>query len=85
MRGTVAAPCFQPHEAYGGRNLVDVVRFRPQDKTIVREAADRLGAGGNPGIVPERFLIAAARDALERQVASPERIAKNFYDVLLGR
>jgi hypothetical protein len=62
-----------------------VVRFRPQDEAIVREAADRLAAGDNPGIVPERFLIAAARDALERRVASPERIAKNFYNVLLGR
>ncbi len=85
VRETVAALCFQPHKAYGGRKLVEVVRFRPQDETIVREAADRLGAGGNPGIVPERFLISAARDALERQVAPPERIAKNFYDVLLGR
>jgi hypothetical protein len=35
--------------------------------------------------VPERFLIAAARDALERGVAPPERIAKSFYNALLGR
>lgn len=85
VKETVTALCFQPHTAYGGRKLVQVVRFRPQDAATVREAANRLGAGGNPGIVPERFLIAAARDALERRVAPPERIARNFYNVLLGR
>ena len=85
VKETVTALCFQPHKAYGGRKLVEVVRFRPQDAATVREAADRLGAGGNPGIVPERFLIAAARSALERRVAPPERIYRNFYNVLLGR
>ncbi len=85
VKETVTALCFQPHEAYGGRQLAQVVHFRPQDEAIVREAADRLAAGDNPGIVPERFLIAAARDALERRVAPPERIARNFYNVLLGR
>ena len=84
-REVVTALCFEPHAAYGGRRLADVVRFRPQDAVVVREAADRLGAGGNPGIVPERFLIAAARDALTRGVAPPEQIARNFYDALLGR
>jgi len=85
VKETVTALCFQPHEAYGGRKLAQVVRFRPQDEAIVREAANRLAAGDNPGIVPERFLIAAARDALERGVAPPERIAKSFYNALLGR
>lgn len=83
--GTVEAICFQPHAAYGNKALADVVRFRRQDLAIVREAADRLAAGDNPGIVPERFLICASRDALQRNVAPPARIAKHFYTALIGR
>lgn len=83
--GTVEAICFQPHAAYGNKALADVVRFRRQDLAIVREAADRLAAGDNPGIVPERFLICASRDALQRNVAPPSRIAKHFYTALNGR
>ncbi len=83
--GTVHALVFKPHSAYGGRRLVDVVRFRPQDALVVSEAAERLAKGTNPGIIPERFLIAAARKALSRKLAPPATITKNFYNVLLGR
>lgn len=82
---TVEALCFEPHPAYGGKTLAAVTCFRRQDLSTVREAAERLAAGADPGIVPERFLICAARDALERRIASPERIAANFYDALAGR
>lgn len=85
VQGTIDAICFQPHAAYGNKALADVVRFRRQDLAIVREAADRLAAGDNPGIVPERFLICAARDALQRKVAPPAKIAERFYTVLNGR
>ena len=84
-RGTVEAICFQPHPAYGDKALVDVTRFRRQDLAVVREAADRLAAGDDPGIIPERFLICAARDALLRKVAPPARISTHFYNALNGR
>jgi hypothetical protein len=84
-RETVSALCFDPHDAYGGKPLADVVRFRRQDIAVVREAAGRLADGTNPGILPERFLICAARDALERRLAPPERITRNFYDALTRR
>ena len=83
--GTVDALVFTPHPAYGGGRLADVVQFRRQDKAIVSEAAQRLAKGTNPGVIPERFLIAAAREALTRKLAPPQTIAANFYNVLLGR
>ena len=41
-------------------------------------------SGTDPGVVPARFLIGAARVALLQRRATPEVIAKNFY-VELGR
>ena len=49
------------------------------------EAAGRLAAGVDPGIVPARFLIASARIALDRKLARPGVIAKNFYLELARR
>ena len=47
-----------------------------------RLAARRLAAGIDPGIAPERFLIAAARIAFDRRLAPPGEIARHFYDAL---
>ena len=83
-RAVVEELCFRPMRAYGGRPLVAVVRFRPQDAATVAEAAGRLARGDAPGILPSRFLIAAARHALDRRLAPPETIAANFYVTLTG-
>ena len=84
-KATVIALCFSEHAAYGGKRLVDVVGFQKKDQHIVHEAANRLAHGTSPGIVPDRFLISAARVALDHKLAAPDRIAQNFYDVLLGK
>ncbi len=76
--------CFKPMRAYGGKSLSQVVRFRKQDMATVREAAERLADGTNPGIAPSRFFICAAREALDRQLAKPKVIAENFYTALTG-
>lgn len=76
--------CFKQMNAYGGKSLSQVVRFRPQDMITVREAAERLAKGTNPGIAPSRFFICAARDALDRRLAPPDQIARNFYTALTG-
>ncbi len=76
--------CLRPMAAYGNRRLTDVVSFRPQDQATVREAAERMARGTNPGIAPARFLISAARNALDRRLAPPETIARNFYTTLTG-
>ena len=80
----IHAICFQPEEAYGGRALTEVVKFTAKDATMVREAAHRLVRGENTGILPERFLIAAARTAFRTAQAKAPTITRNFY-LALGR
>jgi hypothetical protein len=77
------AICFEPCGEYGGRALTDVVRFEPKHSLLVREAATRMERGDSTGVLPERFLIAAARVALGRARTSPETIHRNFYDTLM--
>ncbi len=76
------ALCFEPFDEYGGKPLVDVIRFQPRHVGLVREAAARLETGTSTGVLPERFLIAAARIALVRRRAAPERIHRSFYETL---
>jgi hypothetical protein len=52
---------------------------------MIEEAARRLAAGVDPGIIPERFLIGAARIALDQQLARPGVITENFYRELARR
>jgi hypothetical protein len=78
----VQSICFQPELAYGGRSLADVVRFSAKDAIVIREAADRLIRGESTGILPERFLIAAARTALRSAPTDATLISRNFYQAL---
>lgn len=66
----------------GGKTLRQVVCFRPQDQEVATEAATRLASGRDPGIVPERFLINAARIAFDRRLAAPGVVTRNFYEAL---
>ncbi len=73
---------FEPCAEYGGRALAQVVRFEPKHSLLVREAATRLERGDSTGVLPERFLIAAARVALGRARTAPETIHRHFYAAL---
>jgi hypothetical protein len=75
----VDATCFRPYPSLGGKSLAQVIPFRPKEQKMIEEASRRLAAGVDPGIVPERFLIGAARFALDNKLARPGVIAKNFY------
>lgn len=77
--------CFQPYKELGGKSLSQVVMFQPRHQKIVEEAAQRLAAGTDPGILNERFFIGAARWALEHKMARPQVITENFYNVLERR
>ena len=77
--------CFEPNKAYGNRRLADVTRFRPQDAACVEEAAVRIARGTDPGILPERFFIAAVRVASAKNLATPNKLADNFYKALTRR
>ena len=77
--------CFQPYEELGNKCYSEVIRFEPKEQQVIEEAARRLAVGTDPGVVPERFLIGAARFALDNRLARPGVIADNFYKELARR
>jgi hypothetical protein len=77
--------CFQPYVTLGNKSLSQVIRFEPKEQQMIEEAARRLSAGTDPGIIPERFLIGAARFALDHRLARPGVITENFYKELARR
>jgi hypothetical protein len=77
--------CYQPYETLGNKCLAQVIQFGPKEQLLVEEAGRRLAAGNDPGIIPERFLIGAARYAFDGEMARPETIKNNFYKELARR
>jgi hypothetical protein len=77
--------CYQPFESLGGKSLSQLYSFNRNHQAMVEEAATRLAAGTDPGVVPERFLVGAARVALDRRLAKPGTIAENFFKELSRR
>lgn len=77
--------CFQPYETLGNRSLAQVMKFEQKDQDMIEEAARRLAAGNDPGIIPERFLVGATRFALDNRLARPGVITENFYRELTRR
>jgi hypothetical protein len=77
--------CYQPFPELGGKSLAQVLRFEQKEQRMIEEAARRMAAGTDPGIVPERFLIGAARFALDHRLANSETIKTNFYCELARR
>jgi hypothetical protein len=78
----VDAMCFQPYRSLGNRSLAQVLNFGGKEQQMIEEASRRLAAGVDPGIIPERFLIGAVRLALDRRLARPEILTRNFYKAL---
>lgn len=77
--------CYTPYKQLGNKTLAQVLRFERKEQSMIEEAAGRLSRGTDPGIVPERFLIGAARIAFDRKLARPDAITKNFYRDLARR
>jgi hypothetical protein len=77
--------CYQPYRQLGGRRLAEVVSFNQIHHAMTVEAAARLAIGLDPGIVPARFLVGAARRAFDLNLAPPDRIASHFYAALVRR
>lgn len=84
-RVVIDAICYRPYKSLGGKALSEIYRFKPQQNAMIEEAAHRLAAGTDPGVVPARFLIGAARYAFDRKLATPTAIASNFYKELARR
>ncbi len=81
----VDAMCFHPFPSLGNKSLSQVIRFEKKDQKMIEESAKRMAAGTDPGIIPERFLIGAARFALNHHMARPGVITDNFYKELVRR
>jgi hypothetical protein len=81
----VDAMCYRPFKTLGDKSYAQVVRFGKKDVQIIEEAARRVSAGVDPGIIPARYLIGATRVALDRRMARPGTITENFYKELVRR
>lgn len=77
--------CHQPYAQLGNKSLAQVLRFERKEQLMIEEAAQRLANGTDPGIVPERFYIGAARIAFDRRLARPGAITTHFYRALSRR
>jgi len=81
----VDALCYRPFPEIGNKSLAEVYRFGQKEQRMIEECAQRLAAGTDPGIVPERFLIGAARYALDNGLATADAIREGFYRELSRR
>lgn len=81
----VEAVCYTRFPSLGDRALREVITFAPRHQAMIEEAGERLARGVDPGVVPERFLIGAVRSALDRGLAPPDRLMRNFYVELARR
>jgi hypothetical protein len=79
------AVCDTAFSSLGGRTLSQVLRFEPKEQHMIEETARRLATGDDPGVVPERFLIGAARFALDRRLAEPQQLTDAFFRELARR
>lgn len=77
--------CYKPYPSLGNKSLSQVYHFEKKDQQMLEEAAQRFAARVDPGIIPERYLVGAARIALNRKLARPGAITKYFYMELVRR
>jgi hypothetical protein len=73
---------FQPYRQFGNKSMAQVAAFGPEHMEMIELAGQRLAAGQDPGTIPVRLMISAARFALDQQLATPQTITDNFYRIL---
>jgi hypothetical protein len=73
---------FRPHPQFGGKSLIQAVPFGPDQLAVLKLAGQRLAQGQDPGSIPLRFMIGAARFAIDKGLATPQAITDNFYRTL---
>lgn len=84
-KAVVQVICFDAYPQLGDKSLADVAGYKPTFSAMVEESGGRLAAGVDPGVIPERLLVGAARWAVERRLAPPGRLTTNFYEALSRR
>jgi hypothetical protein len=73
---------FQPYQQLANKSLAEVILFGPAQMSMIEQAGRRLAGGQDPGTVPLRFMIGAARFGLDNRLAAPQAITDNFYRIL---
>jgi hypothetical protein len=73
---------FQPYPQLGNKSMAQVIDFGPTQLALIQQAGRRLAKGEDPGTIPVRLMISAARFALDAQLAKPQTITDNFYRIL---
>ena len=73
---------FQRYRQLGNKSLAEVVAFGQPQMRMIEQAGQRLAAGQDPGTVPLRLIIGAARFAIDQRLAAPQVITDNFYRIL---
>jgi hypothetical protein len=73
---------FQPYQQFGNKSMAQVVDFGPAQLDLIKQAGGRLAKGEDPGTIPVRLMISAARFALDCHLAKPQTITDNFYRIL---
>jgi hypothetical protein len=73
---------FQSYPQLGNKSMAQIVDFGPTQLDLIQQAGRRLAAGKDPGTIPVRLMISAARFAIDNQLAKPQTITDNFYRIL---
>jgi hypothetical protein len=73
---------FQRYRQLGNKSVAEVTPFGPAQMRMIEQAGQRLAAGQDPGTVPLRLMIGAARFAIDQRLAAPQTITDNFYRIL---
>lgn len=77
--------CYARYAKLGNKSLAGIVSFNTTHDLMTREAAERIARGTDPGVIPSRFLVGAARWALDRRLSPPGDITRAFYNALVWR
>jgi hypothetical protein len=73
---------FKPYAQLANKSVAQIVAFGPAQMQMVAQGARILAEGSDPIAIPPRFMIGAARYALDRRLAPPQTITDNFYRTL---
>jgi hypothetical protein len=73
---------FQRYRQLGKKSVAQVVQLGQPQLLMIEQAGRRLAAGQDPGTVPLRLMIGAARFAIDQRLATPQAITDNFYRIL---
>ena len=73
---------FQRYRQLGNKSVAQVMQFGQPQMRMIEQAGQRLAVGQDPGTVPLRLMIGAARFAIDQRLAAPQAITDNFYRIL---